>query len=150
MTTQDRITGQMEQGWRLNVTPPLALGHVAIDGTDRVVTTDARGTGVEVRSAKLSVIGESRLPSPWEAIPAVGWDIEAHALSATIHTAPGWTLLTVGGADEVKGTALAAWSVLDVFLVLVVGVWCWSWSCSCFRSRSCFGSWDCELAGDIR
>ena len=48
VTTQDRITGQMEQGWRLNVTPPLALGHVAIDGTDRVVTTDARGTGVVI------------------------------------------------------------------------------------------------------
>ncbi|HCH64904.1 MAG: hypothetical protein CL927_13265 [Deltaproteobacteria bacterium] len=120
LTTQDRIVGKMQDEWRLNVSAPMVLGHVSVDGTDRVITTQSDGTGVEVRSSSLSVVGESRLPSPWTPLPAVGWALDAQSLSTTIHTAPGWTLLAVSGADKVRGTALSGWSVVDIFFVLVL------------------------------
>ncbi len=120
ITARDQLTGRMEQDWRLNVTEPLQLGHVSVDGTDQVVTTDDRGTGVEVRSANLSVVAESRLPSPWQSISAVGWNVNAQSLTARVHTPPGWTLLAVSGADTTYGTAASDWSLLDIFFVLVV------------------------------
>jgi|GEM_PF-439740 len=119
ITVRDHLRGSMEQGWRANVVAPLELGHVQVGGTDQVITTNANGTGIEVRDNTLGIVAESRLPGPWTAIPAVGWDVDAEALSARIHIPPGWTLLTATGADDAHGTSLARWSLLDVFFILV-------------------------------
>jgi len=119
LTVQDRLRGTLEDDWRLAAREPLELGHVSVMGADRVITQDDRGVGVEVRERDVSLVAESRLPSPWQAFPAVGWDIEAEDLQATVNVPPGWELLWVSGADTVRGTALSAWSLFDVFIVLV-------------------------------
>ena len=120
LTVQDILEGTLEEDWRLNVRAPLELGHVAVSGDDRVITRDARGVGVEVRTRGLSMSAESRLPSPWRPFPAVGWEVDAQKLSAQVKVPPGWELLWVSGADRVSGTAVSDWSLFDVFIVLLV------------------------------
>ena len=119
ITVRDRITGRMESGWRLDVRPPLEPGHVAVSGTDQVITNGENGPGVALRDQSLSMVSEGRLPSIWSELPAVGWDVDADRLQVQVHVPPGWSLLTVTGADEVQGTAWSEWELLFVFVMLV-------------------------------
>ena len=44
------------------------------------------------------------------------------ALAAVVHLPPGWRLLHVAGADEDHTSLLGLWTLLDLFLVLVVSL----------------------------
>lgn len=128
-TVQDVLTGTLNRESRLTMAPPTQLGRVAIRGHDQFITTMADGsreTGVEVRQGDLSVNADSRIQGGNGAdvadIPAVGWAHDFHQVRGTLHLPPGWRLLFATGVDEVPGTWVRHWSLLEIFLALMVGI----------------------------
>ena len=133
-TVQDHISGTMTRGWRLEMSPPIELGHVAVDGEDQFLTR-AEGsprTGIEVRRGSINLVADSRIDSPSSYLPAVGWDRTFYQVSGTLNLPPGWRLLHATGADDVPDTWVNRWTLLDLFLVLVIALsvgklWGWPW-----------------------
>jgi len=125
---RDRIRGQLEQSWRLDVEPVLQLGQVRVGGEPRFITAlpDERGprrVGVEVRQGRLDLLADARIargPIGLSADPPVsGWALQFDSIATRLHLPPGWDLLAVDGVDNLPNTWLARWSLLDIFLVLV-------------------------------
>ena len=121
-TLQDTIDGTMSRQWYLAMNSPVALGRVVLDGVDQLITGHGKDNkpGVELRRGDISLEGESRIESGKNTIPAVGWDHDVQQLSATLNLPPGWRLVNVNGVDSIDGTWLQDWTLLDLFLVLVI------------------------------
>src|SRR4051812_5581633 len=124
-TANDSITGSVHRATRLEMQRPTVLGRVAIDGKDQFIThldKDPNKSGVELRQGPLSVSADSRISGDASDIPAVGYDHDFHEVSATLHIPPGYRLLHASGADEVPGTWVRHWTLLELFLVLVLSL----------------------------
>ena len=52
-------------------------------------------------------------------LPATGWQTDADSLGLTLVLPPGWRVFALFGADRVDGDWLTAWSLLDLFLLLI-------------------------------
>jgi hypothetical protein len=131
-TIQDSIGGTMTRGWRLEADAPLEPGRVSLGGEPQFITTlgDGGRRGVEVRRGQVELSADSRHESGIATLPATGWNHDFHSVGATLHLPPGWTLLSARGVDEVPGTWLQRWTLLDIFLVLIAalavrGLWGW-------------------------
>ncbi len=133
-TLQDRVTGSMTRGWRMEVEPAIELGRVAVDGQAQFITqlpgSDKRG--VEVRRGALQLEADSRYAGSIRRVPAIGWDQDFHKVNAVLNLPPGWRLLAAGGVDNVPDTWLASWTLLDLFIVLIITLtvtrlWGWQW-----------------------
>ncbi|MGF1615736.1 MAG: hypothetical protein ACFCVA_18020 [Gammaproteobacteria bacterium] len=133
-TVKDNLSGTLTKGWRLEANPPLQLGRVVVNGEPQFITRllDSPREGVEVRHGSVTLVADSRLDESLGELPAVGWDQDLHALSAVLHLPPGWRLLAASGADRVHASGLSRWSLLDLFLVLIIAaavakLWGGSW-----------------------
>ena len=139
LTVRDRIAGELNRSWRLEVNRPTELGHVSASGQDLLITRSpspsgaapmarpAAGdpktdrAGVEIRQGRVRLAADSRIPLHGEKeLPAVSWDADFQQVAATLHLPPGWRLLHASGADEVPATWLHKWSLMHLFLVLIV------------------------------
>jgi hypothetical protein len=120
-TLRDQLGGTLANAWRLDMPTPVALGRVAVGGRDLLITQGASAgrAGVELREGTLALVADSRLEGALRTLPAVGWDQDFESVSAQLHLPPGWRLFDASGADDVPGTWLRAWSLLDLFLLLV-------------------------------
>ncbi|MEO6419429.1 MAG: hypothetical protein ABIP39_08495, partial [Polyangiaceae bacterium] len=120
----DTLTGTLNRDSRLTMAPPTVLGRVSIGGKDQFITSlgDAAHTGVEVRQGQLFVNADSRIPGDPSDIPAVSWAHDFHQVSGSLHLPPGWRLLHASGVDEVPGTWVRHWSLLELFLALIVAI----------------------------
>jgi hypothetical protein len=120
VTYTDQLRGRMQQLWRLDVAEGYELGAVRIDGENQLITenpeTSARGIEVRARNLNMEAIG--RAPMARE-INATGWQADADSLQLTFMLPPGWRALAIFGADRVQGDWLTAWSLLDLFLLLI-------------------------------
>ncbi|GAA3950831.1 hypothetical protein GCM10022278_07470 [Allohahella marinimesophila] len=125
---RDRLTGRMNDGWRIEMAPPFFLGHVRLDGAPQSITQleDSGLHGVEIRSTAVNLDAVSRLPALHNGLtytmPASGWKHPLSELSLDIMLPPGWWALAALGADFSAGTWLDEWSVWDLFLILFAGV----------------------------
>ncbi|NNL42651.1 MAG: hypothetical protein HKO79_09165 [Desulfobacterales bacterium] len=133
-TIQDRIHGTMSQQWNLAMNPPGILGRVSVDGKDQLITSQGKDQkpGVELRRGKLDLVAESRYEASTGRIPAVGWDHDFQSVSGSLNLPPGWRLLTAGGVDVMPGTWFQRWTLLDLFLALIISLtilklWNWRW-----------------------
>jgi hypothetical protein len=130
---QDHITGSMTRGWRLEMAEPGLLGRVSVNGQDQFITRlDEGHTGVEVRRGQVDLIADSRLDEAVSELPAVGWAHDFQKVQATLHLPPGWGLLNATGVDYVPGTWIKRWTLLDLFVVLIMAaaigkLWHWGW-----------------------
>lgn len=120
LTFRDRISGQMQQIWRLDAAAGQELGAVRIDGKGQLITENPKSglNGVELRSRNLDLNAIGRIENI-DRIAATGWDADVDQLNATFILPPGWRALAVFGADRIEGDWLTAWSLLDLFLLLV-------------------------------
>ncbi|MBX9609545.1 MAG: hypothetical protein K2Y51_25270 [Gammaproteobacteria bacterium] len=117
-TVQDHLTGRVTRTWRLTSHPALELGRVQLNGEPQFITSvDGGARGVEVRHGELDLLADARLARG--ALPAVGWALDVKSLRAQLHLPPGWRLWAARGVDEVPGTWLQRWTLLDLFLVLI-------------------------------
>lgn len=127
LTVYDTISGTMTRDWRLNVNPSQSLGKVDVEGNSRLITKlkGSERIGVEVRQGQLALHAESRINRAVKngqlEIPTLGWDHKVQQLSAELNLPPGWKLLTASGVDRVS-TWLNHWTLLDIFLVLIIGL----------------------------
>jgi hypothetical protein len=69
----------------------------------------------------LSVSADSRVPGGAD-VPAVGWAHDFHQVSGVLHVPPGWRLIHASGVDSVPGTWVHHWSLLELFLALIVSI----------------------------
>ena len=134
LTLQDEIHGTMSRQWYLSMNPPVALGRVAVDGKDQLITMHGKDKkpGVELRRGQLNLVAESRLDTPARTLPAVGWDHDFQSVTGSLNLPSGWRLLTASGVDVMPGTWFERWSLLDLFLVLIISLavfklWNWRW-----------------------
>ncbi|HVP28047.1 MAG TPA: hypothetical protein VMW35_02670 [Myxococcota bacterium] len=123
-TAHDRIEGRLHRSWRLEASPVLSLGRVAVRGVDQPVTMlpGSDGRGVEVRDASLEVEADARLEGVRGRLPAIGWRHDFADVAATLELPPGWRLLFATGVDDASPTWVGSWSLLDLFLVLVIAL----------------------------
>ncbi len=120
LTFRDRIAGAQQQIWRLDAAPGQDLGSVRSGGQGQLITLNpATGApGVEIRTRTLDLEATGRM-NRVHGLPATGWSADADALNVTLNLPPGWRLFALFGADWVRGDWLTAWSLLDLFLLLV-------------------------------
>lgn len=133
-SVQDRIHGKMTQGWRLEMVKPAVLGRVNVNGEDQFITRlqDSANAGVEVRRGQIDLVADSRLEQALLDLPAVGWDHDFQSAEVILNLPPGWELLNVQGADNVPNTWFKQWTLLDLFIVLIIALtvgklWRWWW-----------------------
>lgn len=120
MTYRDRIRGTSQQSWRLDVSPGQTLGAARMAGEGQLVTRNpATGAnGVEVRRRNLDMEAVGRIANA-RLFPATGWQADVEHCEATLHLPPGWRVLALFGAETVSGDWITAWTLLDLFLLLV-------------------------------
>ncbi|WP_024299439.1 hypothetical protein [Methylomicrobium lacus] len=120
-TVNDRITGKMTRGWRLNALPEIKLGKVTLDGSNQLVTRlEGSGKeGVEVRRGRIALEADSRFTGAIGELSAVGWEPSFQQVSAELNLPPGWRLFAATGVDNVPDSWIARWTLLDFFLVLI-------------------------------
>ena len=133
-TVNDTLAGRMTRGWRLEAGPSLELGRVLLQGEPQFITTVAGASpGVEVRHGAVQLVADSRYRGDVHTVPAVGWAHDVSGLGITLHLPPGWRLWSASGIDNVPDTWLHRWTLLDIFLVLIITVtlarlWHWQWA----------------------
>jgi len=121
LSVRDRVTGALFEGGRLELVAPGTLGRASVGGVDQLVTTSDGPGGVEVRSATLNLDAASTIPVGGD-LPAVGWNRDAQSLQATLQLPPGWRLVTATGVDDAGGSWIEAWTLMDLFLVLLIAL----------------------------
>ncbi len=120
LTYRDQFRGQMQQIWRLDVADGHELGAVRVDGEAQLITANPKSgaSGVEIRRRDLNMEAIGRVDREAE-LAAIGWQTDADSLQLTLTLPPGWRAFAVFGADQVEGDWLTAWSLLDLFLLLI-------------------------------
>lgn len=120
LTYHDTLSGQMQQIWRLDAAAGEELGAVRIDGQGQLVTADPKtgAHGVEIRNRNLNMEAIGRTIQTRE-LSATGWNTDADSLRLTLILPPGWRVFALFGADNVQGDWLTAWTLLDLFLLLI-------------------------------
>ena len=123
-TTNDSITGTMTRGWRLETQAEMQLGRVDIDGQPQFITrlNESNTSGVEVRRGQLNLTADSRQQAKHYNLSASGWQHDFKSISTVLNLPPGWKLFTVSGVDNAPNTWINKWSLLDLFLVLILSV----------------------------
>jgi hypothetical protein len=123
-TVQDTLSGQLRRSWRLDMQPPAALGRVVSSGVDQLITRAGPGqsSGVELREGRLQVQADSRVDGALRQLPAVGWDADFQSVSAVLNLPPGWRLFYASGADDIPGTWVRGWTLLQIFLVVITAL----------------------------
>jgi len=120
-TWRDQISGTGQNLWRLDAAKGQELGSVKIDGEGQLITLNpaSQTPGVEVRRRNLNLTATGRADFA-RTIPATGWQSGAESLETTLHLPPGWRLLAVSGPEWSTGDWLTSWTLLDVFIVLIL------------------------------
>ncbi|MEO8443384.1 MAG: hypothetical protein ABI567_00065 [Gammaproteobacteria bacterium] len=122
-TTVDRVTGQMRQGWRLDMRAPFTMESAQSDDTNLLVTHGGAGlTGIEIRATEptLQVVG--RVPATRPGGAATGYTQRFDSVSAVLHLPPAHRLLWARGADRAPEAWVNLWTLLDLFLLLLIAV----------------------------
>ena len=123
-TVVDRIEGELREATRLEMGEATSLGRASVNGADQPVTRrgGSERLGVEVPLGAVGIEADSRVEGGARSLPAVGWDHDVDSLSATLALPPGWRLLHASGADAASPTWIARWTLLDLFVVMVVAM----------------------------
>lgn len=131
-TISDEITGKMSRDWRLNSLSELQLGQALLNGQQQLITQIEGIHGIEVRRGAIQLQADSRLEGDISNWHAAGWQQSFQQVSAELNIPPGWRLLAVTGVDNDPDCWLSQWTLLDVFLLLLISLaisrlWSWHW-----------------------
>lgn len=124
LTVHDKITGTLRRSWRMEMGARTKLGRVAVGSRDQFITSLKEGgpSGVQVRRGKLALEADSRIEGSARKVPAVGWSHDFHKVNGRIHLPPGWSMIHARGVDKASPTWVSSWSLLDLFLVLIISL----------------------------
>lgn len=120
LTFEDTLQGECRQLSRLDAAAGNELAVVRVNGQRQLITTDPEtgAVGIELRSPRPLVEAIGRMQRQ-TLLSATGWQADPDRLQVTLALPPGWRMLAVFGADRVAGDWLTAWTLLDLFLLLV-------------------------------
>ena len=123
-TMQDTITGTKNTNWRLEMSPPIQLGRVTVDSQEQFITRQEQSdkSGIELRKGVLNLVADSEYFGKISSVPATGWDHDFQQVRANLFLPPGWRLVSTTGIDNVHGTWVKRWSLLDFFIVLILTI----------------------------
>ena len=122
-TLLDKLKGTIQQKSRLNVLPNIELGRVSVNQQPQFITQDDNGnTGVEIRRTQIALEAESRYEGNRSDIPISGWQQSLNTVNTTLHLPPGWRIFSIRGTDNVPRSWIQQWSLLDLFLVLIISL----------------------------
>ena len=123
LTAKDELSGALTRSFRLDMPEPAVLGRVTLGGRDQLITRSPSGApGVEVRAGRFALRAQSRFEGSLSKVPAVAWGHDVQSLSAELVLPPGFRLLHASGVDDVSQTWLLRWTLLDLFIVLIVAL----------------------------
>lgn len=120
LTFRDEIGGRMQQIWRLDAAQGQDLGAVRVDGLGQLITRNPQSgaPGVEIRARDIRLEATGRVDRV-STISATGWQADTDDLKVRLNLPPGWRLFALFGPDWVQGDWVSAWTLLDLFLLLV-------------------------------
>ena len=139
-SVRDTISGAKHNNWRIGTLGRrLALGRVTLDGQDQSITTLDNGAsaGVEVRLGNIDLTAVSTMAGPVAQIPATGYDMTFQQVAVNLHLPPGFSLFNLTGVENVSGTWVGAWTLLDLFLLFISTIACFK-VFGAFPSLVCF------------
>lgn len=143
-TVSDQINGKMSRDWRLNALPETELGQVLLNDQNQLITQlNEQQHGIEVRRGAIQLKADSRIQNGIGTLNAVGWQQSFQNVQAELNIPPGWRLLAVTGVDNNPDSWLTRWTLLDLFLVLIIAMamsrlWCWQWGLLALCSLALF------------
>ena len=122
---RDRISGQMLNGWRLDLAEPFQLQRAQAgngSGEALLVTKGAEPglSGVEWRKSQVDLSAGVRIDSARGTLPVSGWSQAFDQVSTTLHLPYGYRLIAAPGSDRASGSWMSGWSLLDVFLAAII------------------------------
>ena len=123
-TAVDTVSGQMRQGWRLDMYAPYRL-ESARSGEDNLLITQGAGaerTGLELRAPTLNVRTLERMDGVRGSVPATGWTTRFEHVSGQLNLPVGHRLLGILGPDIASGTWWSGWGLWSLFGVILVVV----------------------------
>jgi hypothetical protein len=118
-TVIDRISGEMRNGWRLDMRAPYRLLS-ASSGAENLLITAGNGaalTGVELRGPELNLVTAARIAEPGGVMAASGWNERFEHVAGVLNLPPGHRLFAAFGADSAPGSWVERWGLLDLFLL---------------------------------
>ncbi len=117
---RDNITGGGRETWRLDAAPGTDLGSVRSEGNGQLITRNPSSglPGVEIRTNQINLEATGTIGRTPD-LSASGWNADADSVRVKWNLPPGWRLFSLHGADWVQGDWLTAWSLLDLFLLLL-------------------------------
>jgi len=122
-TVSDSINGKMTRDWRLNALPETQLGQVILNGQNQLITQQNDNVpGIEIRHGSMDMQADSRIQADISKVNAVGWQQSFQQVRAELHIPPGWRLLAISGVDNDPNCWLSQWTLLDLFLVLIIAL----------------------------
>ncbi|HSD28959.1 MAG TPA: hypothetical protein VLL75_16795, partial [Vicinamibacteria bacterium] len=123
-SVSDLIQGRLRTATRLEMGALTALGRAAVNGTDQPITRRAGAEllGLEVPLGPLTIEADGRVEASARRLPAVGWAHDFDSLAGTLELPPGWRLLFAGGVDAASPTWVGRWTLLDLFVVMVIAM----------------------------
>ncbi|MGS2718857.1 hypothetical protein ACVBE9_11830 [Eionea flava] len=119
ITSFDRINGEMNQDWRLNIANNVTLGRATVDNKAVLITNDKGAQGIEIRSPSVQVEAIARIDATSN-FSASGWQANVADYTAKLHLPPGWRVFHASGVDQIWGTWVSQWDLWDVFLLLII------------------------------
>ncbi|MFT6102690.1 MAG: hypothetical protein ACJA2B_001133 [Candidatus Endobugula sp.] len=129
-TIKDELQGSTGLS-RLNIIDSIKLGSVRMHQQPQLITRlegnqkeGVEKIGVEIRHEKIQLLAESRYDASRSTIPVSGWHSDIASIQTQLHLPAGWRLFFVSGADNLPQSWLLQWSLLDLFLVLVITFAC--------------------------
>jgi len=120
LTFRDRVSGNRQNIWRLDAATGQNLGSVRSGGEGQLITRNPTtgAPGVEIRTRNIDLEATGTMNRSRE-LSAAGWQTDAGNVAVTLNLPPGWRLYALLGADWVQGDWLTAWTLLDLFVLLV-------------------------------
>jgi hypothetical protein len=123
-SVSDRIQGSLRSATRLEMDAGTGLGRAAVNGADQPITRRAGSEllGLEVPLGPVEIEADARVEGGAGELPALGWAHDFDGASGTLELPPGWRLLHAGGVDAARTTWIGRWTLLDLFVVMVVAM----------------------------
>lgn len=121
LTFRDSISGTAQTLWRIDAATGQQPGSVSLNGEGLLLTKNpATGApGVEIRERSLQLVAAGTMARA-SSLDAIGWNADADPLRVTLNLPPGWRAFAVFGPDSATGEWISSWSLLDLFLLLLL------------------------------
>ncbi|WP_374661776.1 hypothetical protein [Inhella sp.] len=119
LSWRDEIQGRASRSTRMSLPGELGLGRAAVDGMDQPITQQQGRSGFALRQLDTRVVAEGRLEGGAWTLPASGWQTGMASAEHRLNLPPGWQLLHAGGVASAGGSWVEAWTLWDVFFVLL-------------------------------